>query len=94
MDEKKDLRTGKAINMRKLIFAVIGVELVILLIIGTLGILIDKRSQPQDLDLGSWKSEFEKAGYEVVCVIRGLGEIGDIRELYVQHAEEAIQSMK
>ena len=60
MDEKKDLRTGKAINMRKLIFAVIGVELVILLIIGTLGILIDKRSQPQDLDLGSWKSEFIK----------------------------------
>ena len=60
MDEKKDLRTGKAINMRKLIFAVIGVELVILLIIGTLGILIDKRSQPQDLDLGSWTSEFIK----------------------------------
>ena len=45
MDEKKDLRTGKAINMRKLIFAVIGVELVILLIIGTLGILIGIQHQ-------------------------------------------------
>ena len=43
---------------------------------------------------GSWKSEFEKAGYEVACVLRGLGEIGEIRKIYVQHAEEAIQSIK
>jgi sirohydrochlorin cobaltochelatase len=43
---------------------------------------------------GSWKSEFEKAGYEVACVLRGLGEIGEIRKIYVQHAEEAIQSVK
>ena len=43
---------------------------------------------------GSWKSEFEKAGYEVTCVLRGLGEIGEIRKIYVQHAEEAIQSVK
>ena len=43
---------------------------------------------------GSWKSEFEKAGYVVACLLRGLGEIGEIRKIYVQHAEEAIQSIK
>ena len=42
----------------------------------------------------SWKSAFEKAGYEVECLLRGLGEIEDIRKLYVQHADEAIHSMK
>lgn len=42
----------------------------------------------------SWKSAFEKAGYDVECLLRGLGEIEDIRKLYVQHADEAIHSMK
>lgn len=43
---------------------------------------------------GSWKTEFEKAGYEVECLIRGLGENADIRKIYVEHAEKAIESAK
>ena len=38
----------------------------------------------------SWKSVFEAAGYEVVPVLRGLGELEDIRALYVHHAQAAI----
>ncbi len=37
----------------------------------------------------SWKSQFEAAGYEVECLLSGLGESEEIRELYVQHAKEA-----
>lgn len=38
----------------------------------------------------SWKTAFENAGYEVVCVIKGLGENEDIRKIYVDHAQSAI----
>ncbi|MFR9308219.1 MAG: sirohydrochlorin cobaltochelatase, partial [Lachnospiraceae bacterium] len=31
---------------------------------------------------GSWKTEFEKAGFEVECILKGLGENEEIRELY------------
>lgn len=37
----------------------------------------------------SWKSAFEAEGYEVVCLLRGLGENEDIQALYVQHAMDA-----
>ena len=40
----------------------------------------------------SWKSCFEAEGYEVECLLRGLGENEDIRALYVEHAREAIES--
>ena len=40
----------------------------------------------------SWKSVFEAAGYEVVCLVQGLGENPEIRELYVEHAKEAIEA--
>lgn len=43
---------------------------------------------------GSWKTEFEKAGFEVECILKGLGENEEIRELYVQHAGEAIENAK
>ena len=42
----------------------------------------------------SWKSVFEAAGYEVVPVLRGLGEIPEIQQLYVQHAQAAIDSLQ
>ena len=42
---------------------------------------------------GSWKTVFEDAGYEVECVIKGLGELPAIQELFVQHAQEAIDSI-
>lgn len=42
---------------------------------------------------GSWKTTFEAAGYEVVPVVRGLGEFEGIRQLLVQHAQEAVDSL-
>lgn len=41
----------------------------------------------------SWKTAFENAGYEVVCLIRGLGENEAIRQIYVDHAKAAIDSI-
>lgn len=38
----------------------------------------------------SWKSVFEAEGYEVVCLLRGLGENADIRQMYVDHTKNAI----
>ena len=43
---------------------------------------------------GSWKKTFEDAGYKVECVLRGLGENEAIRQIYVEHAQEAIDSLK
>ena len=39
----------------------------------------------------SWKSIFEKNGYKVECVLRGLGENEAIRQIYVDHAKAAIE---
>ncbi|MBR1497695.1 MAG: sirohydrochlorin cobaltochelatase [Oscillospiraceae bacterium] len=38
----------------------------------------------------SWKSIFTKAGYEVECVLEGLGSNEIIQSLYVEHARNAI----
>ena len=43
---------------------------------------------------GSWKTEFEKAGYDVTCLVRGLGELEPIQKLFVEHAQAAIDSLK
>ena len=37
----------------------------------------------------SWKSRLERAGYQVECRIRGLGEVEAIWKLYVAHVREA-----
>ena len=42
---------------------------------------------------GSWKTIFEDAGYEVECVLHGLGENEEIRQIYIDHAQEAIDSL-
>lgn len=42
---------------------------------------------------GAWKTTFEDAGYEVECVLRGLGENETIREIYVEHAQAAIDAL-
>ncbi|MBQ6169242.1 MAG: sirohydrochlorin cobaltochelatase [Ruminococcus sp.] len=42
----------------------------------------------------SWKSAFLAEGYDVECVLRGLGENEDIRSIYVDHAQAAIDSIK
>ena len=43
---------------------------------------------------GSWKTEFEKAGFEVTTVVEGLGSVPAIQDLFVQHAQAAIDSLK
>ena len=43
---------------------------------------------------GSWKSVFSKAGYEVIPVVRGLGELEGIQNLIAQHAQDAINSLQ
>ena len=40
---------------------------------------------------GSWKKEFENAGYEVECILQGLGENEAIRGIYVDHTRAAIE---
>ena len=42
---------------------------------------------------GSWKTTFENAGYQVECLLRGLGEMEEIQQLFVEHAQEAVDSL-
>lgn len=42
---------------------------------------------------GSWKKAFEAEGYEVTCVLKGLGEIEAIQELFAEHAKAAAESL-
>ncbi len=42
----------------------------------------------------SWKTVLENEGYEVKCLLRGLGENEEIRKIYVDHARAAIDSLK
>lgn len=39
---------------------------------------------------GSWKNAFEAEGFEVECVLKGLGEYKDIQDMIVDHAGEMI----
>ncbi len=39
---------------------------------------------------GSWKDIFTKAGYEVECVLTGLGEYQGIRQMFITHAGEVM----
>ncbi|MBR3630326.1 MAG: sirohydrochlorin cobaltochelatase [Oscillospiraceae bacterium] len=41
----------------------------------------------------SWKTKFTDAGYEVTCLLRGLGENEAIRQLYTEHAKAAIDEI-
>lgn len=45
-------------------------------------------------DEDSWKTALEAEGYEVECVIQGLGEDEAIRQIYVEHAQAAVDSIK
>ncbi|MBR1931742.1 MAG: sirohydrochlorin cobaltochelatase [Lachnospiraceae bacterium] len=40
----------------------------------------------------SWKSIFEAEGYEVECILRGLGEMPAIQEILAEHAQAAIDA--
>ena len=37
------------------------------------------------------KGAFEKAGYEVVPVVEGLGQLPEVQQLYVEHAKKAME---
>ena len=37
----------------------------------------------------SWKSIFTAAGYDVSCVLEGLGQVPEIQQIYVEHAQAA-----
>ncbi len=45
-------------------------------------------------DEDSWKSVFEAAGYEVTCVVEGLGQLEAIQELIVSHAAAALAQVE
>ena len=38
----------------------------------------------------SWKSQFEAAGYPVICHIKGLGEYEGIRNIYLEHLQKGL----
>ncbi len=42
----------------------------------------------------SWKSVFMAEGYQVECLLQGLGELEAIRELYVNHALAAVEGLR
>ena len=39
----------------------------------------------------SWKSIFTAAGYDVECVLEGLGQVPAIQQIYVEHAQKAVE---
>jgi len=39
----------------------------------------------------SWKTAFKSKGYEVNCVLKGLGEYQAIRDIYAEHVDAAIK---
>ena len=42
----------------------------------------------------SWKTAFENAGYEVVCLVKGLGELEAVQQLFVEHVQAAADSLE
>jgi len=44
-------------------------------------------------EVDSWKSTFEAAGYQVECLLNGLGELESIQKILVEHAQDAIDSL-
>lgn len=42
----------------------------------------------------SWNTAFQRAGYKVDCVLKGLGEYPQIRRIYVDHVGDAIASLE
>ena len=41
----------------------------------------------------SWKNVFKSNGYEVECVLEGLGQVPEIQQIYVEHAQAAIAKL-
>lgn len=43
-------------------------------------------------DPDSWMCQFQKAGYEVLPVLKGLGEYSGIRSLFISHVRQALET--
>lgn len=41
----------------------------------------------------SWENRLRQAGYEVECIMCGLGEIPEIRNIFVEHAKVAVKNI-
>lgn len=41
-------------------------------------------------DPDSWRSRFESEGFQVECVMKGLGEYPGVRSLYIRHVQDAV----
>jgi len=39
----------------------------------------------------SWKNIFKRAGYEVACVLKGLGEFQSVRDIYLEHVRDGME---
>lgn len=39
----------------------------------------------------SWKSILTKEGYEVECILEGLGQVEEIQDIYVEHTKKAME---
>ena len=42
-------------------------------------------------DEDSWKSIFKAAGYDVTCVVEGLGQLEEVQQLFVQHTQAVLE---
>ncbi len=42
----------------------------------------------------SWKSQFERAGFEVSCILKGLGEYAGVHEMFLDHVEAAMNMLQ
>ncbi len=42
-------------------------------------------------DADSWKNEFLREGYEVSCILKGLGEYEEVRKLFTEHAKKSCE---
>ena len=40
-----------------------------------------------------FESSFQDAGYDVTCLVRGLGELPAIQDIFVKHAQAAIDKL-
>jgi len=43
-------------------------------------------------DADSWKSRFESAGFDVRCILKGLGEYAGVREMFLDHVRDAMDA--
>lgn len=42
----------------------------------------------------SWKSQLESEGYQVVCRLKGMGELEGVRSMFLDHAREACKKLE